>query len=48
MIFKLSDAATKLGIHRQTLWNYVKANKIKSIRAKNGIIRNSIKIGVVV
>ena len=35
-MLKLSEAAKKMGIHRQTLWGYIKQNKVKAIRAKNG------------
>ena len=35
-LYKLSDAAKKMGIHRQTLWLHIKADKVKAIRNKNG------------
>lgn len=37
MNHKLTIAAKKMGLHRQTLWTYIKNNKIQASRAKNGL-----------
>jgi putative resolvase len=35
MKYKLSQAAAKLGVHKQTAWNYVKAGELKAFKTKN-------------
>lgn len=38
MLHKLSVAAEKIGVHKQTAWNYVKAGKLKAEHRPNGRI----------
>ncbi len=35
MKYKLTDAAKKLGVHKQTTWNYIKSGQIKASKTKN-------------
>ena len=35
MEYKLSDAAEHLGLHKQTVWNYIKSGKLKASKTRN-------------
>ena len=35
MKYKLTDAAKKLGVHKQTTWNYIKSGQLSASKTKN-------------